>query len=138
MNKMMRFPWPVLCAVILASCATRIDPADLGAKSLDDLCDAYGVYGITTRAASIGASPQSSRAIAIRQEIDRRGAMSEIQWALVGAGQVQTSMGRCAVIAMLGPPTNAVDSGNIQVLTFGTATRVTFVNGGVTEISRAP
>jgi hypothetical protein len=97
------------------------NPEQLKVDGTDQLCSAYG-HSI------IGSS------VAIKTELLRRGAISEVGIQQLQNGAVRMGMDRCSVIVLLGMPTITNDTGNIEVLVFGQTTFVTFTDGRVTGI----
>jgi hypothetical protein len=118
----------IACSV-LSACATPEPPAltpdQAAAVDTEKLCWGYHGYGqIDLQAAQV--SRQT-----IRNELDRRGAVTSSEWTVVDGLHIDKGLGRCAVLALFGKPAFVTENSRVTVLTFGNAA-ITLINGRVT------
>jgi hypothetical protein len=102
-----------------------ITPDQAAAADTDKLCWGYYGYGqIDLKAARV--SRQT-----VRNELNRRGAVTLNEWELVDGLHIDRGLGRCAVLALFGKPMFASENGHVTVLAFANA-NVTLISGRVT------
>lgn len=100
-------PSILLCAC-LSACATS--PESMAGRSNLDICQSYGVYAASPLWA---ASAQSSR-----DELIRRKALTDEEWAIVQQRSIKIGMSQCALYASWGRPdrqNRSVSAGGVVI-----------------------
>ncbi len=119
----------LIAALALSACglSAAMEPPLLQQQSDRKLCKAYYFTS-------------GARAEEIKDEIVRRGLISEAQWTDVAQGALATGAGECALFAALGEPlserTTTKRSGTVTTYTYGNLGRrvVTVEDGAITSI----
>jgi hypothetical protein len=119
----------IVVTIALAGC-DPVGEGDLAAMPTDHLCQYYQ----SERAALRG------RDVAVRAEVERRGAVNPSDWSAINIGDIHYGMNKCEIEPMGGPPTvdtgaqNAV-VGEIETLGYPFAS-ATLTNDKVTAFTR--